>query len=168
MTVAPKTSRSTLDLLNNMYVVKNGLVYDYYSISVKPGVHGKFMFFDVSPAIIQPGIAIVGKAMYDVSLPDLLRRKINVGNRRQPAVIKPIEPTSKTTISSGDTKTSDPIQCKDESRTGIFVGDEESEAVDLAWEEQVGTLLEAVHPKKRKLKTKSTPQSGFPDKDGTV
>jgi len=141
-----------------MYVVINGLVYDYYPIAIKPGSNAKFILLDVSPPVIEPGILIVDKVMYDVSIQELLRRKINVNKRRQPEITKSVETST----------TSQPIQYTNESESGELIGNEELQAINMAWNEQVGALLEDVYPETGDIEIAEPPQSGFSSSSNPV
>lgn len=64
MIAGPKSTRSTLDVVNNTYVVRNGLLYEYYPISTKESKPGdRFIKLEISPGVITPGIAIVDKQL---------------------------------------------------------------------------------------------------------
>src|SRR4051812_9960913 len=79
----PKWTRAVLDVINNTYVVKKDLLYEYYPIECAPLATGdKFIKLIKSPVVIAEGIAIVGRQQYAVSVGDLLRRRINVARRQ--------------------------------------------------------------------------------------
>lgn len=145
MTTGPKWSRGALEIVNNTYVVRNDLLFEYYSISALPYTEkDSFIRLEISPGIVSEGIAIIDDEMYDVSLHDLLRRRINVGKRR----------VNEELFGGDNTSTGDkPKKHKHRRRSatnpneqglsGLF-GDEVGEAADMAWENQVNTLLQII------------------------
>lgn len=138
----PKMTRAALDVINNTYVIRNGLLYEYYSISCVPHTDSdKFIRFLISPGVMGPGIAIVNKKLYDVSLDDLFRRRINVAKQHGRAadanVSKPI-PAKKTENSSESKSDSD------QQGVSSLFGSEVDQVANLAWENQVNALLETL------------------------
>lgn len=172
MAVEPKYSRSTMDVLNNYYVVQNGLLFDYYPISTKPERNGKFIFLDVSPPVWKSGVAIIDRIQYDVSVQDIIRRRVNVSKSKQ--LTRSATNNTSTSSSSfpGDGKKagesnigsggSSPLgEVQHPNQLGVddSIGDEERQAVDLAWDQQVGTLLQTLHSEKGEWEIASAPQS---------
>lgn len=168
MDTGPKLTRGSLDLVNNTYVVQNGLLFEYYSISTEPfAVGDKFIKFEISPATMAPGVAIVGKKMYDVPLRDLVRRRIDVSRLRR---------TESNSDESTDSNPAKQTRRKgiiklnsNESGSGTISGDEISKVADLAWENQVDSLLEIIHSKEgEEIEVTSSTQSGQIDEDCSI
>jgi hypothetical protein len=137
MATGPKWSRAALDVINNTYVIRNGLLYEYYPISVLPYKETDgFMRLEISPGVMAPGIAIVGKQLFEVSLDDLLRRKINVSKKHRSAADDNIGSKLPTKKSKGSKSTeTNPVK----QRLGTVSGDEVGQNADMAWENQVDT-----------------------------
>lgn len=167
MTTGPKWSRGALDLVNNTYVVRNNLLYEYYPISTYPYKEGdSFIRLETSPGVMVAGIAIVDNDFYDVSIPDLLRRRINVKNKRLYASDDNVG-TSESTESSKRVRKLK--KHPDKQGLSDLFGDEVSEAADLAFEDQVNTLLQAFHSQEgEEFEITSTTQSRRADESGAV
>jgi len=164
----PKWSRGTLDLVNNTFVVRNGLIYDYYPISVLPKrEESHFYEIDISPGVQAPGTAIIGKTMYDVSIRDLLRRHIDVRKKQSTDSTTKQTRTGRQATVQTDIRAvqSDP----DEFRPSDFAGNEIGKDADMAWEDQVGTLLQTLHSEEgEEFEITSSPQSGSTDEDSPI
>lgn len=164
----PKWSRGTLDLVNNTYVVRNGLIYDYYPISVLPLREGSHFYeIDISPGVQAQGIAIIDKTMYEVPLRDLLRRHIDVRKKQSTvnAVVNPRTRREATVQTDIRAVQSDP----DEFRPSDFAGDEISKDANLAWEDQISTLLQTIHSEEgEEFEIASSSQSGSTNADSPI
>lgn len=169
MTTGPKWSRGALDLINNTYVVRNNLLYEYYPISVYPyNDSDPFIRLETSPGIMTAGVAIVDNTVYDVSLADILRRRINVKNKRLYATGDNSDAANK---SNGKQSKESRKAKNDSNQQGLseLFGDEISEAADLAFEDQVDTLLQALHSQEgEEFEITSTTQSRRVDAGGAV
>lgn len=160
----PKWSRGTLDVINNTFVVRNGLIYEYYPISVRPYKAGSnFIEFETSPGIVSDGIAIVGKKLYKVTVADLFRRKINV-NKREDTDDRSSTSKSATKAKSAKSKT---ISNKQGSIEAF--GSDVSKTADLAWEDQIDTLLETFYTKEgEEVEITGSTQSRSVDEDSSI
>lgn len=144
MSTGPRWSRGALDLINNTYVVRNNLLYEYYPISVLPYKDtDSFLKLEISPGVISSGVAIVDDKVYDVSLEDLYRRRINVKKQR---LSTPDVNVGGTDESNGTSKGHGKVKSNtDQQGLSDLFGDEVSEAADVAWEDQVDSLLQVFH-----------------------
>jgi hypothetical protein len=168
MATGPKWSRGALDLINNTYVVRNSLLYEYYPISVLPYKDtDPFIKLEVSPGVISEGVAVFGGKAYDVSVSDLFRRRINVRKQR---LSTPDDNVGETGKSNGESKERREVQDHtNEQRLSDLFGDEVSEVADMAWENQVDSLLQTFHSQEgEEFEITSTTQSGRVDEGGAV
>jgi hypothetical protein len=141
----PKWTRAALDVINNTYVVKKDLLYEYYPIECAPLKAGdKFIKLVKSPGIISGGTAIVGKQLYSVSLWDLLRRRINVSKQQRRSTTDDNIGERVTATKKSKSSTKSKADSK-QSGSGQIFGVEVSEAADMAWEDQVHSLLQTIH-----------------------
>lgn len=163
----PKWTRGALDVINNTYVVQNGLLFEYYPISCVPHADSdKFIKLQISPGVMVPGIAIVGKKLYDMSLEDLFRRRINVAKRHgrtdDANVVKssPAKKTEDSTKLSTDSN---------ESTLGKLFGGEIDKVADLAWQNEIDTLLQTFYEEEgEEFEVTSSSQSRQPDEGSAV
>lgn len=164
MSTGPKRSRGALEVENNYYVVRNGLLFEYYPFSVKPySEKDKFIQFEISPGIKAPGVAILENNLYDVSLEDLFRRRINVGKRQVHRTDDNVGTTTKTEESRRAKEDSN------ESGFGKLFGDEVSKVADMAWENQVESLLQVISTQEgEEFEITGTTQSGRTDAGSTI
>jgi hypothetical protein len=152
----PKLSTRTFELKNNYYVVTNGQVFSYYAIKVFPSdENSPLIRLEKSPPVILEGLAIVNKKAYKVTVGDLLRRVIRKSREIQlEALNGRSSKRTTTTTTTSNTKdgsdavigvnSSETVQHKNESGTISETEVEISEVADLAWEEQVGSLLDII------------------------
>lgn len=139
----PKWSRGTLDVINNTFVVRNGLLFEYYPIAVRPyGKDDKFLQLEISPGIRSQGIACIAKKLYKVTLEDLERRRINVSKREG-------GDTARSTTSSTTSKGKSPKLKAVGNKQGSskILGSNFSKAIDVAWENQIDSLLQNIAAK---------------------
>jgi hypothetical protein len=145
----PIQVRSSLDIKNNTYVVQNGFLFEYYPLVCKKTQRGNFLDIEISPGVLAEGVAMIDKKLYDVSLKDLVRRRIDV--RKQRISEEPVrEPRRRTRAKANDTvlTTASIVQLSaDQQRPSSLDSDQVAQAADLAWQDQVGTLLETLHQK---------------------
>jgi hypothetical protein len=167
MATGPKWSRGALEAINNMYVVRNGLLFEYYPFSVIDFTEkDKFIKFEISPGIISPGIAVVEGNFYDVSLDDLFRRRINVGKRHIHAADDNV---GRRTSSKKSKESRVAKEDSDKSRFSEVFGDEVSEAADVAFEDQVDSLLQTILAKEgEEFEITGTTQSRRVNESSTV
>jgi hypothetical protein len=157
----PKWSRGSLDVINNTYVVQNGLIYEYYPISVKPfAPDASFIELEMSPGVRSPGKIILGKKVYDVSLADLERRRINVGKRITE------DAGSNTSNNASKGKSSKSKATSNKQGSSEMFGGNLTKTADLAWENQIDSLLETFYSKEgEEFEIKSSSQSRQADED---
>lgn len=169
MTTGPKSTRSTLDVVNNTYVVRNGLLYEYYPISVLQGKDSaKFMRLGISPGVMSPGIAIVDKELYDVSVDDLFRRRINVANRHQRSNVDATVNKSDVPAKKGKNTSKTQGDPNKQGSSKVF-GIEVSKAADVAWENQTDALLQAIFAKEgEEFEITGSSQSGQSDEGSSA
>lgn len=142
----PKESLTTLEPVVGTYAIQNGVLYDYYPIKFGE-VKGDFVSLQRCPPILAEGYVTYQKKLYKVTLKDLLRSRVNVGvgpysvpttNNVAGAAITaaaaPSSPTPGLQVTAGQPEL-DPI-------TGVQV----TQAADVAWKEQVDSLLYSVDP----------------------
>jgi hypothetical protein len=171
MTTGPKLSRGTLDIINNTYVVRNGMMYEYYPIiCTKPKEQDKFFDIEISPGIMAEGIAIIDRRMYNVSLRDLQRRRINVGNLRTLDNGKRKGTKGISTESGSKTIKEDNSEPgRNEQRLGEIVGDKVGKVADMAWQNQVDSLLETLHTEEgEEFEVTGTTQSRQADENSPI
>jgi nitrogenase subunit NifH len=138
----PKMSSPTLEIKNNYYVVKTGLLYNYYPIKVKAGQpEDGIIRFEKTPPVLMEGIAIVNKKAYHVTTGDLMRLVIRKSREVVVAVAKREKINGKAETSTSTV--SETLQHSDEHRASRKTEMEISEAADNAWSEQIGALLDS-------------------------
>lgn len=141
--VTPRATRETLDKVTNTYAVKVGEQWSYYTIRFgEPIVHGKYVQITKMPPVIAEGIVTYKKKHYRVTFEDFFRSRVNV----QYEFIESRNASSQSDIGTGTDPGSAvpaPIRVVDKFQSGIgeLIGDEDSQAADLAWDEQIRTLL---------------------------
>ncbi len=129
MEVRPKESKGSLEPMANTIAVANGILFDYYP--VKLGVQkGLFVEILKAPAVIVEGYITYKRKLYAVSFKDYIRRKVNVARHFQPIAASPIPATIREQLR-------DPVQSTVNSDTEREI----HAAADLAWSEQVKSLL---------------------------
>lgn len=168
MTTGPKWSRGALDLIDNTYVVRNNLLYEYYPVSVYPYKEtDPFIKLEVSPGVMSPGTIVLDGKAFDVSLEDLLRRRINVKKQRLHATGDNIDGTDK---SNGENKEPGKVKVHSDKQGLVdLFGDEVSEAADMAFENQVNSLLQVLHSQEgEEFEITNTTQSRRVDESGAV
>ena len=168
MSTGPKWSRGALDLINNTYVVRNGLLYEYYPISVYSYKDTDiFIKLELSPGVMSSGVAIIDGKIYDVDLRDLFRRRINVKKQRLHATDVNVGDRGKS--SKENEKPKHVKDYSDQQRLSELFGDEISQAADLAWEDQIDSLLQAVHAQEgEEFEVTNPTQSGRVDEGSAV
>lgn len=159
----PKAFSSTLDPKNNKYVVKTGLIYNYFDIKVAPAAETDGIIrFEKTPPVLVEGIAVVGKKFYKVTPQDLLRGVIR---KSRELVIPKREKVNESAgngttgnvgpdLSSGATGTpgnntsaaslSEALFGNNQQGTGPETGVEEAIRADIAWQEEVGSLFDFI------------------------
>lgn len=150
----PNFNYDSLVIKNNFFVIKDGLEYKYYKITVDNDVPldetGPIIRFDKHPPIIHDGIVILQKRLFRVTMQDIMRgvirksREIKVeesilGTAKRRSIGKSTDVDS-ITISSGQT-------VQHQNQQGIS-NDDEAEIIkqaDLYWKEQTDSLLHSLH-----------------------
>lgn len=160
VTKPPRVTKSTLDAKSRTvsFVIPNGMFYDYYSLKVSKeptGSSGLFHRIEKLPPVLADGLVIFNKKIYAVSRKDLLRRRINVSTEYHVPVHQPIAET-----------TVEPVV--EQPVTHNPAGFEVLEDANMAWDEQVRSLLYAHDPEAWYWETESATQPGRDDEDGPV
>lgn len=160
VTKPPRVTKSTLDAKSRTvsFVILNGMFYDYYSMKVSKepiSPSGLFHRIEKLPAVLADGLVIFNKKIYAVSRKDLLRRRINVSTEYSIPVQQPVAAT-----------TIEPIV--EQPVTHNPAGFEVLEDANVAWDEQVRSLLHAHDPEAWYWETESSAQPGRDDEDGSV
>jgi hypothetical protein len=140
----PKMSSLSFEIKNNYYVVKTGLLYNYYPIKVKAGTpEDSIIRFEKTPPVLVEGIAIIDKRPYHVPVRDLMRLVIR--RSREIVVAKREKVNGKATISTS--AVCETVQSTNERRIGGETEMEIVQAADTAWSEQIGALLDSFSEK---------------------
>lgn len=130
----PKLSNPNLTYVKDTYVVQNGLLFDYYPIKTKPLILDKVFSIEVSPPLLQDGYVCIDKEIYKVSANDLMKRKVYAN--------KQYSTTKTTTITEQQF-----VSNKPESKSNEVPGIEIDKDADLAWENQIDSLLQNITSK---------------------
>lgn len=141
----PKMSSPTLEIKNNYYVVKTGLLYNYYPIKVVAGSpEDSIIRFEKTPPVLMEGIAIIDKKAYHVTPKDLMRLVIR--KYREVTVAKREKVNGKA-ASNSTSAVRETVQHPDERGTSGQTEMEIIQAADNAWSEQIGALLDSFSAK---------------------
>lgn len=147
----PKETRSSLEPVPNTLAVSNGSNFDYYAIKLGSAVNGYIPILKMPP-IIAEGYITYSKKLYRLTYRDFFRRRLNVN---QPSY----SPTPAITNSNADSANpSSPVGAMVEAginnlQSGLIESSELQliEDANLAWKEQVGTLLHSIDPEEEWL-----------------
>lgn len=137
---APRFSKPNLVLSPGLFAVQDGPIYNYYAITLGKK-EGNFVPIVKSPLILNEGYITFENKLYFVSSKDLARRKINVtasiaitttpdGNSDSPA--------------NGSTPSTELVETypnTDQPGTGQVLEFQVDQDANVAWQEQIGTLL---------------------------
>jgi hypothetical protein len=144
-TIRPKESKANLEPIPNTFAVLNGLVYDYYP--TKFGTRrGDWIDLLKIPPVMSEGYVTFEKQLYRVDLRDYFRRRVNVGR----AAFTPA-----TTTNSGGASITAAGAPAAAAGTGVVVtgfnteqsatdstfGVQINEIADMAWKDQIRSLL---------------------------
>lgn len=153
---APKMSSEIFEMKNNYYVVTDGVMFNYYPIKVVlDDETSPIIRIEKSPPVLLEGLAVINRQVFKVTLQDLHRRIIRKSRKYNLEVLNGTTSTS----SSTDTGTENGIitiatniiestvQHTDESAVSSDPEVEIGSAADLAWEEQIRTLLSTLSTK---------------------
>lgn len=158
----PKLSESFLRPMKNTFACRseNGLLYDYYPIVVKPGPSENLLLFVKAPPVIKDGVVTLNKEQYQVTIQDILRGRIRVATKLTTATnARNSRTTTPSTAGPRPGGTGNPISNNEQYGADDTLGIEVDKAADMAWEEQVGTLLSTVYSKEGRWEVERTPQS---------
>ena len=155
----PKMSLPTLEVRKNYYVVPDGRQFHYFPIKVIDDANRPIIRFEKRPPVVMEGIGIVGKKLYWVPVQDLTRgiirrfREITPAKRARDGSSGNTAITRTSTGPSGenpavnrsdvDLTSSDRIQRRSSTDPGLEI----NQAADVAWEEQIDTLLSLLSEK---------------------
>ena len=137
--VSPRMSVAEPRFISNTLLVKNGLLYDLYSLTMdKTGANGNFIKIEKLPGVLADGIVTFKRVTYLVSVQDLLRRRIDVRKR-----IATAQTTQRTYADTGLLPEFVGPSAPDGDSPGLSPEDwnQLDELSNLALEEQVGELL---------------------------
>jgi hypothetical protein len=159
----PKMSYTTLEIKKNYYVIPDGEKFHYFPIKIKDEKTTRPIFrFEKSPPVIMEGIAIIDSKLYHVPVQDLLRGIIRKSKEIQPANRVSENGSSNTTIISHSGTTSPTakstfgvvgdlnganLQYSNESATVDPTTLEINSAANLAWTDQIDSLLSFISEK---------------------
>jgi hypothetical protein len=164
----PKMSIPTLEVKKNFYVIPDGEQYHYFAIKLAEGMDRPVMRFDKGPPVLMEGIVIVGAVgrptkLYHVPIQDLMRgiirksREIKPANRvtgnGSPGTATSTSPTELTegtqseNVSLISESVGNTLQSGYESRISSTPEMEISQAANLAWTEQIDSLLSFISEK---------------------
>lgn len=146
----PKLTESFLRPMKNTFACRsdNGLLYDYYSISVKPGPSENLLIFVKAPPVVKEGVVTLNKEQYQVTVQDILRGRIRVANKFTAATTARNSRISASSIAEPRPGgSSNAVPNNEQHGANDAPWYEVDKAADVAWEEQVGTLLSTVYSK---------------------
>lgn len=152
-------SKTTLEIRKNYYVVPDGDLFHYFPLKVVDENTERPIFrIEKSPSVLMEGIAILGKRLYRVPVQDLMRGVIrksreiqpanrvnsngSTGNTTNPATL-PGTSNGAVSAPTGSAVSAD----NNQHGTSSDVDLEVCEAADLAWEEQIQSLLSFISEK---------------------
>lgn len=154
----PKLATAELTVKDNYYVVKTGLLYNYYPIKVKTFTEtDEIIRFEKSPPVLMEGIAIVGKKPYRVTPQDLMRQIIR--KSREVAVPKRDKVNGKSGKAGVVESTSQAVQHSNQPAVGAKAELEERQVADAAWDEQIGALFDFIAAKEGEFEISEDSQS---------
>lgn len=158
--ITPAETLEELRPIKNRYVVRNGLMYEYYQIQVETqqkGYKGSLIKILKGPPVLFDGWVIVGKDIYTVTQRDVIKGIIRASNRFSTGTegSKPTEQTH------AGRKHNQPVVVPGDDQPGISdpVEAEITKAANLAWEEQIDALLTVVYPKTGKWEIAAAAES---------
>ncbi len=134
-------------LKNNYYVVTDGHAFSYYNVKIFPDEGGPLLRFEKSPPIRMEGLLITDGKIYRVSADDLSRLII-----RKSKEIKGLLNGTDSNSTTTETVSLDSLgnsTIPSEVEFGINQANELeiSKAADLAWQNEIGSLLSAISEK---------------------
>lgn len=183
-------STTTLELKKNYYVVHDGSQFHYFPIKVKESGDAPIIRFEKSPPVLMEGVVIIERGtgrdrnvkVYKVPVNDLLRGVIRKSRE--------IKPTNRVNANGSEGNSGSAAGSKSDSGTeeGTASGEiqravqsanqsgaleaaemEISKAADIAWEDQIDTLLHHLSSKEgAQWEIASDPQSGRIDESSPV
>jgi hypothetical protein len=140
-TPSPKAVKPDLVPMANTIAMENGLFFEYYP--VKFGVElGQYVQLTKLPPVLKEGYVTFNKKLYKLTLQDLIRRRLNVGQPSYGTEPTPTEPGKPNTLPKVVRTSSDNI----ESDTSQLAEIQICQDADMAWTEQVHTLLHTIDP----------------------
>jgi hypothetical protein len=138
-------STPTLELKNKYYAVTDGTVFSYYPVTFEdPDSNPSLIRLIKSPPLLLEGYIIVAKKIYQVTTQDLFRKIIR---KSRLVTLESINGSSINALSSipystdSITSARETLQHLNQSRANSATELEVSQAINSAWENQIGTLL---------------------------
>ncbi|MNK10028.1 hypothetical protein D3C87_280400 [compost metagenome] len=158
----PKRSSSTLEPKNNFYVVRSGLLFNYFPIKVLEAPPEAPIFrFEKTPPVIVEGVAIISGKIYLVTPEDLLRgvvrksREITIAKRED---VNGNAGTSGDITIEGDPSTGtggiasgEAVRHQEQQGAGSKARLEVCQAADSTWANEVGALLDFIDSKEEEF-----------------
>lgn len=152
---APKKISSELSSTSKSFQVKNGDLYEHFSIVIGDK-QGNFINIEKLPPVLEPGYMAIENKVYEVNTQDLIRRRINVS--REPITV----PTS-----SGSTGTRagslSAVLDKGDTNNQQSVANSVSEfqinqTINMAWKNQIESIFHLEDPEADWEFLEDTPQ----------
>lgn len=140
---SPKVVKSVLEPTLNTIAIENGLFFDYYPIKLGDKT-GDFVQLTKLPPVIAEGFVTYNKRLYKLTYRDFFRRRLNV----QSSYTAPTSATRTGAVES--TNTPEPIGVVEagdnsvQSGVGNSVELQVLEDANLAWDEQINSLLHSI------------------------
>lgn len=142
MSVAERQRKTSehLEFVPNTLAIKNETNYEYFPLKLGPR-RGDFVSIEKMPSKISEGYVMYQRKLYRLTLKDFFRNHLNVGKPN--FIPEHIAVRSNTVASAISTATDEGqlagnnLQPSTVNSTGASINEE----LDLAWKEQIGTLL---------------------------
>ena len=185
----PKMSSTTLELKKNYYVIHDGTHFHYFPVKILAGSgEAPILRFEKYPPVLMEGVVIVGQGgrsskcnVYKVPVHDLMRGVIRKSREIKPTNRVKADGSSGTTAIGSDDNVSfqqddvtsriveNAVHAANQSGALEAVEMEVHKAANVAWEEQIDTLLHHISSQEgSEWEIAGDPQSGRPDESRTV
>lgn len=130
--VTPVESKGTLEPKANTIAVVNGMLFDYYTIKLGDRL-GPYVELAKVPPLIVEGFVTVGKQLYQVTIKDFIRRRVNVTNPYRAAATAATQQPAAVDVAED-------VQPSNQSAIGQLTESVLDQAADLAWKDQINAL----------------------------
>jgi hypothetical protein len=164
-TPTPKAVKNELEPMRDTIAVANGLFFEYYPIKLGEKVGG-FVQITQLPSVLKEGYVTFERKLFRLTFRDFFRRRLNVN---QPSYGTTPAAGATSTATAGPTSTTVVPSGNSDIQPRTRVSDEVSldEVINLAWDEQISTLLHSLDPEAEWV-IEAAPQSGPTDESSTV